>query len=39
MATKIEWTDRTWNPTTGCNKISAGCKNQFPQAGGNEGEK
>lgn len=25
MATKIEWTDETWNPMTGCTKISAGC--------------
>lgn len=27
MATKtgIEWTEVTWNPTTGCDKISAGC--------------
>ncbi|GAA4336837.1 phage Gp37/Gp68 family protein [Flaviaesturariibacter amylovorans] len=24
--TSIEWTDATWNPTTGCDKISAGCK-------------
>ncbi|MCB0749620.1 MAG: phage Gp37/Gp68 family protein, partial [Ignavibacteriae bacterium] len=24
--TKIEWTDETWNPTTGCTKVSAGCK-------------
>ncbi|MBN8696055.1 MAG: phage Gp37/Gp68 family protein [Bacteroidetes bacterium] len=24
--TSIEWTELTWNPTTGCNKISAGCK-------------
>ena len=23
----IEWTDTTWNPTTGCDKVSAGCKN------------
>lgn len=23
---RIEWTDVTWNPTTGCSKISAGCK-------------
>jgi protein gp37 len=23
---KIEWTDKTWNPVTGCDKISAGCK-------------
>jgi len=22
----IEWTEKTWNPTTGCNKLSAGCK-------------
>ncbi len=28
MATKstIEWTELTWNPVTGCNKVSAGCK-------------
>ena len=25
-ASNIEWTEMTWNPTTGCNKISAGCK-------------
>jgi protein gp37 len=24
-ASRIEWTERTWNPTTGCTKISAGC--------------
>lgn len=23
----IEWTDATWNPVTGCTKISPGCKN------------
>ncbi|RLC69459.1 MAG: hypothetical protein DRI81_20435 [Chloroflexi bacterium] len=23
---KIEWTDTTWNPTTGCTKVSPGCK-------------
>ena len=22
----IEWTELTWNPTTGCDKISQGCK-------------
>ena len=22
----IEWTEMTWNPTTGCSKISSGCK-------------
>ena len=31
MATKshIEWTQYTWNPLTGCNKISPGCKNCY----------
>lgn len=24
--TSIEWTELTWNPTTGCTKISKGCK-------------
>lgn len=24
--TSIEWTEMTWNPTTGCDKISKGCK-------------
>jgi protein gp37 len=24
-ATQIEWTDATWNPVTGCTKITAGC--------------
>ena len=23
--TKIEWTERTWNPVTGCTKLSEGC--------------
>jgi protein gp37 len=23
---KIEWTDATWNPVTGCSKVSSGCK-------------
>ncbi|MBN8837444.1 MAG: phage Gp37/Gp68 family protein [Sphingobacteriia bacterium] len=27
----IEWTEMTWNPTTGCNKISAGCKNCYAE--------
>ncbi len=26
---KIEWTDRTWNPVTGCSKVSQGCKNCY----------
>lgn len=25
MSTKIEWTDETWNPVTGCTKVSEGC--------------
>ena len=27
--TSIEWTDSTWNPVTGCDKISPGCKNCY----------
>lgn len=26
MSTKIEWTEETWNPITGCTKCSAGCE-------------
>lgn len=26
---KIEWTERTWNPLVGCSKISAGCENCY----------
>jgi protein gp37 len=29
--TKIEWTDKTWNPVTGCSKISAGCVNCYAE--------
>ena len=28
---KIEWTDATWNPVTGCTKVSAGCKNCYAE--------
>jgi len=28
---KIEWTEATWNPVTGCSKISAGCKNCYAE--------
>ena len=33
MATtsKIEWTQQTWNPATGCTKVSAGCKNCYAE--------
>src|SRR5215217_7460379 len=27
----IEWTEMTWNPTTGCDKISAGCKHCYAE--------
>jgi protein gp37 len=27
----IEWTDSTWNPTTGCTKISQGCKHCYAE--------
>lgn len=27
----IEWTDATWNPVTGCNKFSPGCKNCYAE--------
>lgn len=28
-ASKIEWTETTWNPVTGCDRISAGCDNCY----------
>ena len=27
----IEWTEATWNPVTGCTKISSGCKNCYAE--------
>src|SRR6202049_2335182 len=27
----IEWTDSTWNPVTGCTKISRGCDNCYAE--------
>lgn len=27
----IEWTDASWNPTTGCSKVSPGCKNCYAE--------
>jgi protein gp37 len=30
-ATKIEWTDATWNPVRGCTKISPGCKHCYAE--------
>lgn len=29
--TKIEWTEVSWNPVTGCSKISDGCKNCYAE--------
>lgn len=30
--TKIEWTDKTWNPITGCSKKSTGCLHCYAEA-------
>ena len=29
--TKIEWTETTWNPVTGCTKISEGCRHCYAE--------
>ena len=29
MTTGIEWTDETWNPVTGCSRVSPGCDNCY----------
>jgi protein gp37 len=29
--TAIEWTEATWNPVTGCTKVSAGCKHCYAE--------
>jgi len=29
--TKIEWTEYSWNPVTGCSKISEGCRNCYAE--------
>ena len=31
LKSKIEWTNSTWNPVTGCTKISSGCKNCYAE--------
>ncbi|MBW6459761.1 MAG: phage Gp37/Gp68 family protein [Bacteroidales bacterium] len=28
---KIEWTEMTWNPVTGCTKVSSGCRNCYAE--------
>lgn len=30
-ASRIEWTEQTWNPVTGCTKVSPGCKNCYAE--------
>ena len=29
--TGISWTDATWNPVTGCSKVSPGCDNCYAE--------
>lgn len=29
VRSKIEWTEQTWNPVTGCSNVSPGCKNCY----------
>ena len=31
MATKIEWTEKTWNPIHGCTKVSEACQNCYAE--------
>lgn len=31
LSSTIEWTDSTWNPITGCTKVSAGCDNCYAE--------
>ena len=31
IGSNIEWTESTWNPSTGCTKISPGCKNCYAE--------
>lgn len=31
MSTAIEWTDATWNPVTGCSKVSPGCAHCYAE--------
>jgi protein gp37 len=31
LSSSIEWTDSTWNPVTGCTKISSGCVNCYAE--------
>ena len=29
---KISWTEASWNPTTGCTKVSPGCDNCYAES-------
>ena len=31
QGSSIEWTEATWNPVTGCTKISQGCKHCYAE--------
>jgi protein gp37 len=31
QASEIEWTESTWNPVTGCTKLTAGCRNCYAE--------
>lgn len=31
ISTKIEWTEATWNPVTGCSKFSKGCEHCYAE--------
>ena len=31
VGSQIEWTEATWNPATGCSKISPGCANCYAE--------
>ncbi len=31
VRSRIEWTESTWNPVTGCTKVSAGCKHCYAE--------
>ena len=31
LQSAIEWTESTWNPVTGCTKLSAGCANCYAE--------
>ena len=32
LSSRIEWTEATWNPVTGCTKLSAGCRHCYAES-------